>query len=358
MPSEIITNPQRWNECLNEFARYDIYHLLNYYKATDPISVNAENVFLFRHENSEGVFALPFIRRPINSVINPGGKFDAASAYGYPGLLVSCCSNNLSQASKSEFAEALKTQLRGLDIISLFIRQNPVLQNDEVWTGTDIVRLGETVILDLNQSADERRNGYSKSHRYELRRALRSGISVRQREFKERIDTFHGLYTQTMNAVGAAKEYFFDREYFKSLAMLLPDNILYLEALNGGNVCGATLFFRAKDIVQYHLSARIPVSGNLSPTIVLLDEAFGVAKDSGAILFHLGGGVGAVNDSLSHFKRGFSNTARQYSTVRLIADETCYNLVCDLDAKIRSEAGCSPASESFFPRYRAPLIPK
>ena len=71
------------------------------------------------------------------------------------------------------------------------------------------------------------------------------------------------------------------------------------------------------------------------------------AKQNGFTWFHLGGGVGAAEDSLFRFKAGFAKTFRTFSVARYIHDPARYE---DLVA-LRAGAGAPPAP-GFFPAYR------
>jgi hypothetical protein len=103
-------------------------------------------------------------------------------------------------------------------------------------------------------------------------------------------------------------------------------------------------------IVQFHLSGTAEDHLRLSPSKLMIDQVWRAARQSGARLFHLGGGVGAGRDSLFEFKSRFSNWRMPFHTWRVIADQDQYRALADTGA---SSAGDGENAD-YFPHYRAP----
>ena len=72
------------------------------------------------------------------------------------------------------------------------------------------------------------------------------------------------------------------------------------------------------------------------------------AQAQGAAYMHLGGGLGGREDSLFHFKAGFSKQRADFFTYRVIADPSAYETLC---ARWQ-EHHHAPLDETFFPAYR------
>jgi thiamine pyrophosphokinase len=80
----------------------------------------------------------------------------------------------------------------------------------------------------------------------------------------------------------------------------------------------------------------------------MLLEVMQWAHAQGAAYMHFGGGLGGREDSLFHFKAGFSKQRADFFTYRLIADSQAYDTLC-----IRwQEQHQAPLDETFFPAYR------
>ena len=75
------------------------------------------------------------------------------------------------------------------------------------------------------------------------------------------------------------------------------------------------------------------------------------AKSRGLQRLHLGGGVGASEDSLFRFKAGFSTDRHPFRTLRVVLDELAY---ADL-VRARQPQSDPGDHTGFFPLYRKPV---
>jgi len=83
-------------------------------------------------------------------------------------------------------------------------------------------------------------------------------------------------------------------------------------------------------------------------TKLMLHFVRGWAKDRANQVLHLGGGVGASNDSLLLFKGGFSPLRHAFATLRVVIDESEYGrLVAASDPQLDPQE-----RTGFFPLYR------
>jgi len=145
-----------------------------------------------------------------------------------------------------------------------------------------------------------------------------------------------------MRRHNAAPEYFFSRDYLSGLWQQLRGHVhLGVVEVNGLIVC-AGLFGESSGIVQYHLSGTDEQALALSPLKILIDYARCWATRRGANVLHLGGGVGGAQDSLMHFKAGFSDRRHLFKTWGVVLDEQRY-------AEL---SGGALRSTDFFPAYR------
>ena len=72
---------------------------------------------------------------------------------------------------------------------------------------------------------------------------------------------------------------------------------------------------------------------------------------------HLGGGVGSREDSLLHFKKGFSDRRHVFSTWRWVVEPDAYRSLCDRNDRRNAELGAPSPSCDYFPRYRCSAAP-
>ncbi len=295
------------------------------------------------------------LRRVVDQVsLAPTPYLDATSAYGYPSPLIrsrrgSC--DDFLEGSLDAFVDALRH--RG--IIAAFIRLHPLLTFPIEALGRvgDVVHHGDTVSIDLALSEEEIWLNTSGFHRSSIQRAERLGYVAKMDTEWRHFDTFVAIYHETMTRVGAAPFYRFSREYFVDLRKALGDSAHLCVVDAKGEVAAAGLVTEVCGIVQMFLAGSRHEFLPHSPAKVMENFVRFWAKARGNRWYHLGGGVGASNDSLFQFKLGFSPLTHPYLTWRVIADREAY---VRLVRQWEYHAGVTADGPGgFFPAYRKPL---
>jgi lipid II:glycine glycyltransferase (peptidoglycan interpeptide bridge formation enzyme) len=110
------------------------------------------------------------------------------------------------------------------------------------------------------------------------------------------------------------------------------------------------MYVEAAGIVHLHLGGSDPRFERAHPSKLLYHRTRLWAKDRGDTWMHLGGGRGADDDSLLHFKAGFGGDRMPYRTLRLVVDEDGYRALL----AARFPEGVPESAAGFFPAYRAP----
>ena len=67
---------------------------------------------------------------------------------------------------------------------------------------------------------------------------------------------------------------------------------------------------------------------------------------------HLGGGVGAAEDSLFNFKAGFSQKRHAFSCWKWVVNEGAYDEIASSVREHQRLAGLRPSASNYFPAYR------
>jgi hypothetical protein len=344
-----------WLQTL-ENLRHDFYHLPGYVdleaKRTDS---TAEAILI---TDGEKQFFLPYLLRRCDDLFDEQlaeEVFDVISPYGYPGFLL-----NQAAASPPEFLslaiEHLTQAWRERNICSAFLRLHPIL-NQDVNTSikSDLFTLnGATVYVDLILERSEIWSQTRSEHRNKINRCVREGFSAKMVPIQEYINDFNAIYEETMARVGAANLYYFGINYLKKLIDVLGDKLhLCMVELNGEITCGG-LFTECCGIVQYHLGGTKSSFLKQAPTKLMFDYVRFWAKERGNQVFHLGGGLGGSQDSLYHFKAGFSKERHTFFTLRLITtDEEKYLHLVNLRAKHLNIEVEQLLNTNFFPAYRS-----
>ena len=126
----------------------------------------------------------------------------------------------------------------------------------------------------------------------------------------------------------------------------LPQNAQVFYAQLDETIIAASILLRANERLNYHLSGSRQEYQNLAPTNLLLYEAALWGCANGCKTLHLGGGVGAGEDSLYAFKKTFyRGEPCRYQIGKRIFLSDAYEKLIAMRTNL-PESG-------FFPRYRA-----
>jgi len=337
-----------WGEFLAR-VRHDFYHLPAYAQLMAPFDGGQAEAVLVRDGDQH--FFLPYIVRPLSHIAWLGGEggklFDVVSPYGYPGPLIAGDPTYVGQAV-AQWIRAMR--LRGA--VSGFVRLHPLLNVDTAILAAEgeIISRGRTVSADLMLPPEELWRQTSATHRNEISKARRHGLSVAMDESFEHLPTFIGMYYETMDRAGASQYYYFPQEYFHGLRDCLREklSLCIVKGPDNAVLCGA-LFTECDGIVQYHLSATFNAALPLHPAKLMLDWVRSWAQKRGNRVLHLGGGMGAREDSLFNFKARFSSLRHPYYTWQLLFDPDTYR---GLENRRRAQRE-NEVDAQFFPIYRS-----
>src|SRR5690606_18482337 len=120
MPYYIISINEKelWNKYIQQAAVYDFYHTWYYHS----LEKNG-TPFLFVYHHGNDFIALPLIKRAIEGT----DYFDCTSVYGYAGPVANKLFTELQEASVAGFKQALSDYLQSENIISVFSRLHPLI---------------------------------------------------------------------------------------------------------------------------------------------------------------------------------------------------------------------------------------
>ncbi|RUR76282.1 GNAT family N-acetyltransferase [Chlorogloeopsis fritschii PCC 9212] len=347
-----ITNPL-WLQTLVKL-RYDIYHLPEYvYLESKRNKAIPEAIVIV---DEEKIFFLPYLLRRCDDLFDDElttEVFDIVSPYGYPGFLL-----NEAAAATPGFLnlaiDKLTEVLRNKQVCSGFIRLHPILNQNLTQLNSDILKEnGTTVAIDLTLDAQDIWHQTRPAHRNKINRCKRSGFKAKMMPLHKYIDEFNLIYEETMNRVEAKDFYYFGRKYFEDIAYFLGDKLHLCIVEFHKQIACAGLFAECCGIVQYHLGGTQTKFLKDAPSKLMFDYVRFWAKERGNQVFHLGGGLGSSQDSLYHFKAGFSKQSYTFSTLRLITDEEKYRYLVELRAKKLNIQTEELLKSDFFPAYRS-----
>lgn len=344
-----------WSQTLQKL-RHDFYHLPEYVNLeAKRTKTTAEAILITDDEN---IFFLPYLWRRCDDLFDgelvTQEVFDVVSPYGYPGFLLNEAATNTPEFL-GKAIDNLTQVWRDRQICSAFLRLHPILNADvNNLVNNEYVKInGETISVNLKLDDSEIWHLTRPEHRTKINRCKRNGFTAKIVSFKQNIRLFNEIYEETMERVEAAKVYFFGEEYFREIADSLGEKLhLCIVELNEEVAC-AGLFAECCGIIQYHLGGTRTSFLKQAPSTLMFDYVRFWAKERGNEVLHLGGGLGGSQDSLHHFKAGFSKQRHDFLTIRLIVDEKKYHHLVKIRAKSLNTQPEELLKSGFFPAYRS-----
>lgn len=335
----------RWKSFLKR-TKHDLYHLPEYAELA-AANEGAVPVAFYAEKGAAACLA-PLLIRQIPGVLNaPTGWCDCASPYGYSGLLISPLQEELHW-----FLDAFCHTARARGIVTAFFRLHPLFVLDLSTLGKfgQLIGHGQTVYVNLLESKERICEQMSVNHQRNIKKLTRLGFHISFDEWS-RLQDFIAIYHSTMQRVGATSSYYFSTHYFEALRAKLGTRMHLACVLSEANeLAAAGLFSVTEGIVQYHFGGTAAQYLPLAPSKLMMDFMWRWAQEQSCYALHLGGGVGGVEDSLFHFKAGFSEARGHFYTYRVIIDESKNATLQQAAKLVRTVRGLE--SSNFFPGYR------
>jgi hypothetical protein len=347
----------QWLDALKLCGNYDIYHLPEYHLLSKHQKEGEP--YLFYMKDVEGCAALPFLLRQVSEIdgLRDCLYQDATSVYGYPGIVCSVKQEDEGSTEfRNRFQKGFLKFLNEKGVIAFFSRLNPLLSTSWMFESIcEIIPLSKTIAINLLQPEEIQLKGMSKGHRYDIRKARKEGVTVREDMKFDCLDDFISMYNETMDHSTASEYYYFPKEYYLKCKDLIQDSIKLFFAEKEGVIISASMFFLTNGIIQYHLSGTPRKYLMYGGAKVIIDELRIFGKKNGFSWLHLGGGVGSKEDSLFHFKAGFSKARFPFEVVNMIINPEIYAELVAKRIAWATTNGCLSLSNDYFPKYRGPL---
>ncbi|MFH0259633.1 GNAT family N-acetyltransferase [Vibrio mediterranei] len=282
---------------INELAS-DTY----YQPAYSALYEDGAEYFEFCYQEESYYVKFSALKRRISSVLNhklDEELYDLETPYGYGGPIANYFDEHFLYRAFSAYRE----HCRKLNIVCEFIRFhpfNPLAKSSSLFDMHFHER--QVVVVDLENSAEERRKSYSKTTRNIVKKA---STRLLVEESCQQIPDFMAMYYQTMKKNTASDFFYFDENYFHQLAAV--DGVSLLAVKKEETYASIGFFMCGKELAHYHLSANNQELAKENGNYLLLDAAFDYAKRQGCRYMMLGGGrTSSTEDSLFKFKSKFS----------------------------------------------------
>lgn len=317
------------------------YYQLTYLKAA--VLQDPGELLLIMLKGEEGSIIYATIKREIKSTRGEG-LADLTTPYEYGGPV---CVGKIDTNEVKQFTDSFHDYCLQNNIISEFLRFNPMLQNQNQFGDYySIEKTCDNVYLDLTQGMDSIFQGFRPNRRRDIMRAIKNEVHVKLYEIdRDVMARFLAIYHKRMKALGAKEYYYFSEAYFERLSQISGFVKCGIATYKGEDIA-ANLFLFGKTGVHYHLGGISEIGQSLGASSLLMFEGIKKAAYEERQWFHLGG-ASASQKSLYAFKRRFSHLTKEYYIGKKIHHKKKYD---ELAHQYKIE------DSSFFPAYRDPRL--
>ena len=338
-----ISKEKEWDEKVKSFKDYNPYYLSGYVK---PFSIHGDGEpILFYYESGDTRGMNVSMMRDIseipelNDIVSKQQYWDLATPYGYGGWIIE--GGNM-EALFEEYSNYCSTH----NIVSEFVRFNPMEEIESAAHNFYTIQpLGNTVHIDTRDE-DEIWQNFTSKNRNVIRKAQKNGITIKRGFSYELLKEFKSIYDATMDKDHAEEYYYFEDEFYRSIAENFGDNASVFYATYEDRIIAASIMIYANSKMYYHLSGSIREYSSLAASNLMLYEAALWGSRQGNKYLYLGGGLGSQEDSLYKFKKAFNktDTDKRFCIGKKIFNEDVYAKLVKarhFDEEVR-----------FFPQYR------
>ncbi|MCI5223894.1 MAG: GNAT family N-acetyltransferase [Candidatus Electrothrix sp. AR4] len=347
---EIYCNSNKWSSISSSISENDAFFSSKYIDINRNIIEGDSECFIYNDKKTDSVVLYPYIKRRIESE----NLYDIISPYGFGGFITKGCKNTDHEGLICKFHKEFHAYCVETGIVSEFIRFHP-FYNNHLLANKSSMKISlsqEVVYTDFTTSHYDINTISSKEVRKKIRKAQRNNIDIIYDRSGEYFDDFIRIYYKTMKSKCAGEFYYFDKDFFKSIQDLFPNNYLLLVAIYEEKVIGGLLILFGDKYSYNFLSCSEQEYRSLGTNDFLQYCAILWSYENGKKRHMLGGGL-KKEDSLFQYKAKFSPERKDFYTGQCIHLPDIYN---DLSAQ-RMEQKNIPYSDfynqSWFPLYRS-----
>ncbi|MFW6040706.1 MAG: GNAT family N-acetyltransferase [Thermoplasmatota archaeon] len=287
----------------------------------------------------------PYYKRKINElnfIENKKEVYDIISSWYYGGPILSDPGKE-KESLINQFNEKLQSKRKEDNIVSEFVRFDPLLENHKYFTALKPEIDRNTVYVKLDQTEKEIWNNFESRNRRAIKQAKDTDIEIEQSKDLEEMKKWSKIYSNAMESRDAADHYRFSFDFFKTLLVDNNENFDFLVAKYHREIIGGFLIAYDDEWGHHYLSASNPDYWDKRVNNLMFYNVILHSKEKGLDIFDFQGGRPGVYK----FKKGFSPTRGEFYLGKVVHDEKRYDEL----VKIAEEAG-KDTDEGFFPQYR------
>lgn len=341
-----VSEKERWNDIVRSFSDYDVFYLHEYVLAfMNENKKNGEPVLLLYEHDEDRAINVIFRRdvsldEKLQGKIEAGEFFDLISPYGYGGFWGNISDYDTLNKTYNHFCISQH-------YICEFVRFELFSDYYKHYDGQTETRT-HNVIRNLEMPLDEMWMDFKQKVRKNVKKANSCGLQIVIENTDDHLEDFLEIYHSTMNRSNAESEYYFSKEFYKTLNSM-KDNIMYFYVLHEGKVISTELVIYGAENAYSYLGGTNKEYFDLRPNDFLKYAIIKWAKEKGLKNFVLGGGYGA-DDGIFQYKTCLApNGVVDFYIGRKVFDENSYKQLI----RIRTEDNPDCINSNYFPQYRA-----
>jgi predicted N-acyltransferase len=289
-----------------------------------------------------------FIKRPIPWLIGGVQYYDAITPYGYGGPLVLHSSD--AKGLIAEFTVAWRDYCANENIICEFVRFHLFDNVDirENYYGV-AAHMSDNVVVNTAVAPDTIATTFKPKVRKNIKKAVRSGLTVECDETGRRLEEFLRVYYNTMDRNNASAYYYFSEKYFHDICDQLQGNRVFFHVLHENNVISTELVLCSDDYAYSFLGGTDNAFYDFRPNDLLKYEVIQWCFSTGRKKYILGGGY-RKDDGIYRYKKAFSSDA---DTPFYVGKAVHNREIYQQSVALREKEGDFDPNSSFFPLYRS-----
>lgn len=340
-----IDQEERWKRIVNSFKEHDVFQLPDYVKAFQIHGDGNPFLFYFEHKSTRGINVV--MKRDIAydshfmNILPKDMYFDYSTPYGYGGFLVEGDDTDKLMKSYDEYCYDNR-------IISEFVRFHLFHENQKIYNGR-IISKSKNVVRSLSQEIEEIRKEFDYKVRKNLNKAKSCGLRIEIDEKGLRMQDFLDIFRSTMIRNKAKSNYYFDKDFFKTLQKMEDHSIFFHVYNSEDKVIATELVVYGSEYCYSFLGGTLKEYYPLRPNDYLKYEIIKWAKQKGFKYFVLGGGY-MPDDGIYQYKKSFApEGVKEFYIGHKIFNPSLYNHLMELRQKIEN----IEEKIDYFPEYRA-----
>tara|TARA_Y100000741_G_scaffold226469_1_gene172963 strand:- start:70 stop:1119 length:1050 start_codon:yes stop_codon:yes gene_type:complete len=291
-----------WNDTLSLFSNLDkdIFYSQNFANLTQKTIYKNNSVKCLMANNSDNFILCPIIERKFK--FKKTSFVDLTSPYNLGGPIF----NKKDEKLIEFFNKQLINYCKENQVLNLFLRFHPIINNNEIIDNVNIAETGDYAIVNLKKIDFPIIKSFEYRHQKSIKKAINSKVKIIISNDEKYLKDFIEIYRNEMINKNANKFYFFDKDFFYNLKNYIKNNYQFFYAIFEGKIISCELVIYSNSYSHSYIGATKYEFRHICSNHLLKKEIIEYFKSKGLQYFFLGGSQ-SENDGIFKYKSGFSN---------------------------------------------------